>query len=43
MNETGVRDHKEYVDEIAAMLILQGYLDRTNAGLPVPEVNIDEE
>ena len=43
MDETGVRDHKEYVDEIAAMLILQGYLDRTNAGLPVPEVNIDEE
>ena len=28
MDETGVRDHKEYVDEIAAMLILQGYLDR---------------
>ncbi len=43
MDETGVRDHKEYVDEIAAMLILQGYLDRTNAGLPVPEVKIDEE
>jgi putative Holliday junction resolvase len=43
MDETGVRDHKKYVDEIAAMLILQGYLDRTNAGLPVPEVNIDEE
>ena len=36
MDETGVRDHKEYVDEIAAMLILQGYLDRLNAGLPVP-------
>ena len=43
MDETGVRNHKDYVDEIAAMLILQGYLDRTNAGLPVPEVNIDEE
>ena len=43
MDETGVRDHKEYVDEIAAMLILQGYLDRVNAGLPVPEVKIDEE
>ena len=43
MNETGVRDHKEYVDEIAAMLILQGYLDRVNAGLPVPEVKTDEE
>ena len=36
MDETGVRDHKEYVDEIAAMLILQGYLDRLNAALPVP-------
>ena len=33
MDETGVRDHKAYVDEIAAMLILQGYLDRLNAGL----------
>ena len=43
MDETGVRDHKEYVNEIAAMLILQGYLDRTNAGLPIPEVKIDEE
>lgn len=40
MDETGTRDHKEYVDEIAAMLILQGYLDRTNAGLPVPEADI---
>ena len=30
MMETGIRrqDRKEYVDEIAAMLILQGYLDR---------------
>ena len=29
MNETGVKraDRKKYVDEIAAMLILQGYLD----------------
>ena len=43
MDETGVRDHKEYVDEIAAMLILQGYLDRVNAGLPVPEVKLYEE
>lgn len=43
MDETGVRNHKDYVDEIAAMLILQGYLDRTNAGLPVPEVKTDEE
>ena len=36
MDETGVRNHKAYVDELAAMLILQGYLDRLNAGLPVP-------
>ena len=43
MDETGVRNHKDYVDEIAAMLILQGYLDRVNAGLPVPEVKINEE
>ena len=43
MDETGVRNHKDYVDEIAAMLILQGYLDRVNAGLPVTEVKIDEE
>ena len=43
MDETGVRNHKDYVDEIAAMLILQGYLYRVNAGLPVPEVKIDEE
>ncbi len=30
MDEAGIRsaDHKKYVDEIAAMLILQGYLDR---------------
>ncbi len=42
MDETGVRDHKKYVDEIAAMLILQGYLDRLNAGFPVPG-DIDEE
>lgn len=35
MSETGVRgkNRKEYVDEIAAMLILQGYLDsRYNSG-----------
>ena len=33
MTETGVkgRDRKKYVDEIAAMLILQGYLDRLAA------------
>jgi putative Holliday junction resolvase len=38
MMESGVRreDRKDYVDKIAAMLILQGYLDRLNAGLPVP-------
>lgn len=28
MNETGQSDHKKYVDEIAAMLILQSYMDR---------------
>lgn len=30
MDEAGIKasDHKKYVDEIAAMLILQGYLDR---------------
>ncbi|HAG69478.1 MAG TPA: Holliday junction resolvase RuvX [Lachnospiraceae bacterium] len=27
MEETGVRDRKRFVDEIAAMFILQGYLD----------------
>ena len=27
MEETGVKDKKKYVDEIAAMFILQGYLD----------------
>ncbi|MCR5789833.1 MAG: Holliday junction resolvase RuvX [Lachnospiraceae bacterium] len=27
MEETGVKDKKKYVDEIAAMLILQGYID----------------
>ena len=27
MEETGVRDKKKFVDEIAAMLILQGYID----------------
>ena len=33
MTETGVkgRDRKKYVDEIAAMLILQGYLDSRRA------------
>ena len=43
MEETGVRDHKAYVDEIAAMLILQGYLDRLNAGLPLPGGIEDED
>lgn len=30
MDEVGIKtsDHKKYVDEIAAMFILQGYLDR---------------
>ncbi len=27
MDETGVKDKKKYVDEIAAMFILQGYID----------------
>lgn len=41
MDETEVRfeDRKEYVDEIAAMMILQGYLDRMRAGIPIPEVD----
>lgn len=41
MDETEVRfeDRKEYVDEIAAMMILQGYLDRVRAGIPIPEVD----
>ena len=43
MDETGVRDHKKYVDELAAMLILQGYLDRLNAGLPIPGGMEDED
>ena len=32
---------EEYVDEIAAMLILQGYLDRLSSGQPLPEVDPD--
>ena len=34
MDETGIRssDRKKYVDEIAAMLILQGYIDRHKNG-----------
>jgi putative Holliday junction resolvase len=38
MMETGIRreNRKEYVDEIAAMLILQGYLDRLSSGQPLP-------
>lgn len=37
--ETGVRreNRKAVVDKIAAVLILQGYLDRLAAGVPVPE------
>ena len=33
MTESGIRakEHKEYVDELAAMLILQGYLDSCRA------------
>jgi len=43
MMETGIRreNRKEYVDEIAAMFILQGYLDRINAGLTVTNPDID--
>ena len=43
MMETGIRreNRKEYVDEIAAMLILQGYLDRLSSGQPLPEVDPD--
>ena len=45
MIESGIRreNRSKYVDEIAAMLILQGYMDRVNAGLPVPEVKLYEE
>lgn len=32
MNATGQSDHKKYVDEIAAMLILQTYMDREKDG-----------
>lgn len=41
MDETLVKpgDRKEYVDEIAAMLILQGYLDCVSAGRPVPQID----
>ena len=43
MMETGIRreNRKEYVDEIAAMLILQGYLDRLSSGQPLPELDPD--
>lgn len=41
MDETETEDHKEYVDEIAAMLILQGYLDCVNCGAAVPETDAD--
>ncbi len=33
MEETGVRDKKKYVDEIAAMFILEGYLERKRGSL----------
>jgi len=41
MDETGVRfeDRSAFVDEIAAMLILQGFMDRMRAQLPVPEID----
>lgn len=44
MRETGLRgeDHGEYVDEIAAMLILQGYLDRVSSGQPVTMPDVEE-
>lgn len=43
MSETEVRggERKEYVDEIAAMLILQGYLDSVRSTGNVPEVDAD--
>lgn len=43
MDETAVRDsrRKEYVDEIAAMLILQGYLDCVRSGGKVPGTDAD--
>lgn len=41
MDETQVSDHREYVDEIAAMLILQGYLDLARSGKSLPEVDAD--
>jgi len=41
MDETETADHKEYVDEIAAMLILQGYLDCVSQGADVPKVDIE--
>ncbi len=33
MEETGVKDKKKYVDEIAAMFILEGYLERKRGSL----------
>ncbi len=44
MMESGIRreDRKDYVDEIAAMLILQGYLDRLSSGLPVRQPDIED-
>ena len=43
MMESGVRreDRKDYVDKIAAMLILQGYLDNLNSGRKMPELDGD--
>ncbi len=34
MDESGVKDKKKYVDEIAAMFILQGYLERQRDKVP---------
>lgn len=43
MTETEVREdaRKDYVDEIAAMLILQGYLDCVNGTGNVPDVDVE--
>lgn len=43
MRETGVRDgeRKDYVDEIAAMLILQGYIDSVRSTGNVSEVDAE--
>jgi len=43
MHETGLdeRRQKEFIDEVAAMLILQGYLDCVSAGAPVRQPDIE--